>query len=164
MPQGPAPVAPAAHLPITATDFVPVQPGHPFVDQAIAGMTALSPEQRAQLRNGAEEMFRRVATQYRGNNLAVSVTVAYSAAQLTLNGTDMNAQQTREFVFNVNDQLARHPRFASMTPLEKQTESDRLIFQTFAIAVLRDLGTRDPQARQQATELARTVMKQLNGA
>ena len=166
MPQGPAaaPVAPAAHLPITATDFVPVQPGHPFVDQAIAGMTALTPEQRLQLRNGAEEMFRRVATQYRGNNLAVSVTMAYSAAQLTLSGTDMNAQQTREFVFNVNDQLARHPRFASMTPLQKQTESERLIFQTFVIAVLRDLGTRDPHARQQATELARTVLKQFNGA
>jgi hypothetical protein len=51
-----------------------------------------------------------------------------------------------------------------MTPLEKQTESDRLIFQTFVIAVLRDLGLRDPQARQQASELARTMMKQLNGA
>ena len=168
MPQRPATASPTAmpvgHLPITATDFVPARPGHPFVDQAIAGMTALSPDQRAQMRNSAEEMFRRVATQYRANNLAVSVTVAYAAASLTLNGTDMNAQQTREFVFNVNDQLARHPRFASMTALEKQTESDRLIFQTFAIAVLRDLGTRDPQARQQATELARTVMKQLNGA
>jgi len=168
MPQGPATASPAAlpggHLPITATDFVPARPGHPFVDQAIAGMTALTPEQRVQMRNGAEDMFRRVAAQFRANNLAVSVTVAYAAASLTLNGTDMNAQQTREFVFNVNDQLARHPRFASMTPLEKQTESDRLIFQTFAIAVLRHLGTRDPQARQQATELARTVMKQLNGA
>jgi hypothetical protein len=105
-----------------------------------------------------------VATQYRGNNLAVSVTVAYSAAMLTLNGAEMNAQQTREFVFGINDRLARHPRFASMTPLEKQNESDRLIFQSFIVAVLRDLGTRDPQARQQATELARTMMKQFNGA
>jgi hypothetical protein len=33
-------------------------------------MTALTPEQRTQLRNGAEEVFRRVAAQYRGNNLA----------------------------------------------------------------------------------------------
>jgi hypothetical protein len=163
MPQPPA-ASPGTHLPITATDFVPPRPGHPFVDQAIAGMTALTPEQRVQLRNGAEEVFRRVATQYRGNNLAVSVTVAYAAAQLTLTGADMNAQQAREFVFGVNDQLARHPRFATMTALEKQNESDRLIFQTFVIAVLRDLGTRDPQARQQAAELARTVMKQFNGA
>jgi len=158
----PAPAS-VARPPITATDFVPARPGHPFVDQAIAGMTALTPEQRVQMRNGAEELFRRVATQYRGNNLAVSVTVAYAAALLTLNGTDMKPQQTREFVFNINDQLVRHPRFASMTPLEKQTESDRLIFQTFAIAMLRDLGTHDPQAREQATELARTVMKQFNG-
>jgi hypothetical protein len=109
-------------------------------------------------------LFRRVAATYRGNNVAVSVTVAYSAAMLTLNGAEMNAQQTREFVFGVNDKLARNPRFASMTPLEKQNESDRLIFQGFVIAVLRDVGARDPHARQQATELARTVMTQLNGA
>ena len=164
MPQGPVPAAaPVGRAPITATDFVPARPGHPFVDQAIAGMAGLTPAQRVQMRNGAEEMFRRVATQYRGNNLAVSVTVAYAAALMALNGTDMNPQQTREFVFNVNDQLVRHPRFASMTSLEKQTESDRLIFQTFAIVVLRDLGSRDPLAREQATELARTVMKQFNG-
>jgi hypothetical protein len=163
MPQGPV-ASSGGHLPITATDFVPPRPGHPVVDQAIAGMAALTPEQRAQLRNGAEEAFRRVATQYRGNNLAVSVMLAYGAASLTLNGTDLNPQQAREFALAVNDQLARHPRFATMTALEKQNESDLLIFQTFVIAVLRDLGTRDPQARQQATELARAVMKQLNGA
>jgi Family of unknown function (DUF6683) len=160
-PQAPS-LPPGAHLPITATDFVPARPGRPFVDQAIAGM-ALTPEQRTQLRNGAEEMFRRVAATYRGNNVAVSVTVAYSAAMLTLNGAEMNAQQTREFVFGVNDRLASNPRFASMTPLEKQNESDRLIFQGFVIAVLRDVGARDPQARQQATGLARAVMTQLNG-
>ncbi len=153
---------PGAHLPITATDFVPARPGRPFVDQAIAGM-ALTPEQRTQLRNGAEEMFRRVAATYRGNNVAVSVTVAYSAAMLTLNGAEMNAQQTREFVFGVNDRLASNPRFALMTAQEKQNESDRLIFQGFVIAVLRDVGARDPQARQQATGLARAVMTQLNG-
>ncbi|MBV9889856.1 MAG: hypothetical protein JO090_03095, partial [Rhizobacter sp.] len=70
MTQGPATAAtalPVGHLPITATDFVPARPGHPFLDQAIAGMAALTPEQRAQMRNGAEAMFRRVATQYRGN-------------------------------------------------------------------------------------------------
>jgi hypothetical protein len=161
-PQGPS-LPSGSHLPITATDFVPGRPGRPFVDQAIAGMR-LAPEQRTQLRNGVEELFRRVATQYRGNNVAVSVTVAYSAAMLALNGAEMNAQQTREFVFGVNDRRAVNPRFASMTPLEKQNESDRLIFQSFVIEVLRELGTRDPQARQQATELARAMMKQFNGA
>jgi hypothetical protein len=161
MPQGPA-LAPPQHLPITATDFVPARPGHPFVDQAIAGMP-LTAEQRTQFRNGAEELFRRIAVQYRGNNLAVSVTLAYAAATLALGGADMNAQQTREFVFGVNDNLGRNPRFASMTALEKQNESERLVFQTFVVAVLRDLGTRDPQARQQATELARAMMKQFNG-
>jgi len=162
MPQEPI-AQPRAHLPITATDFVPPRPGHPFVDQALAGM-AVTPEQRAQLRGGAEELFRRVATRYRGNNLAVSATVAYSAAMLALNGTELNDQQMRDFVLAVNDEFARHPQFASLTPLQKQDESDRLLFQSFVIAVLRDLGTRDAHAKQQATELARAVLKQFNGA
>jgi hypothetical protein len=162
-----APVVPSLpagpHLPITATDFTPVQQGHPMVDQAIANLT-LTPEQRLQLRNGVEEMFRRVAARYRGNNVAVSVAVAYSTAMLALNGVDMNDQQTRELVFSVNDKLARNPRFAAMSPVEKQNDSDGLIFQSVIISVLRDMGTRDPQARQQSMELARVVLKQLNGA
>jgi hypothetical protein len=39
-----------------------------------------------------------------------------------------------------------------------------LIFQSVIISVLRDMGTRDPHARQQSMELARAVLKQLNGA
>jgi hypothetical protein len=159
-----APPLPAGpHLPITATDFMPVQQGHPMVDQAIANLT-ITPEQRLQLRNGVEEMFRQVAARYRGNNLAVSVAVAYSTAMLALNGFDMNPQQTRELVFSVNDKLVRNPRFAAMSPAEKQNDSDRLIFQSVIILVLRDMGTRDPQARRQSIELARVVLKQLNGA
>jgi hypothetical protein len=153
----------APHLPITATDFVPVQQGHPAVDQAIANL-AITPEQRLQLRNGVEEMFRRVAANYRGNNLAVSVAVAYSTATLALNGVDMSPQQTRELVFRVNDKLARDPRFATMSQAQKQNDSDGLIFQSVIISVLRDMGTRDPHARQQSMELARAVLKQLNGA
>jgi hypothetical protein len=152
-----------SHLPLTATDFIPVRQGHPMVDQAIANLT-ITPEQRLQLRNGVEEMFRRVAARYRGNNLAVSVAVAYSTATLALNGFDMDPQQTRELVFSVNDKLARNPRFAAMSPAEKQNDSDGLIFQSVIISVLRDMGSRDPRARQQSMELARVVLKQLNGA
>jgi hypothetical protein len=151
------------HLPISATDFVPVQQGHPIVDRAIAGL-ALTPEQRLQLRNGVEEMFRRVAARYRANNIAVSAAVAYATATLAMNGADMSDQQTRELVFNINDQLGRNPRFAAMSPVQKQNESDGLILQSVIISVLREMGTRDPQARQQSLELARVVLKQLNGA
>lgn len=161
--QGGTPLSGGPHLPISATDFVPVQQGHPVVDQAIANL-ALTPEQRLQLRNGVEEMFRRVAARYRGNNVAVSVAVAYATATLALNGADMNDQQTRELVFNVNDQLARNPRFAAMSHVQKQNDSDGLIFQSVVISVLREMGARDPQARQQSVELARVVLKQLNGA
>ena len=143
-----------------ATDFVPAQNGHPVVDQAIANMH-IALEQRRQLRDAAELMFNRVATEYRGNNLAVSVMVAYSTALLTLNGAQLNAQQARELVFGVNDKLAQGPQFARMSSSDKQNQSDSLIFQAVMIAVLRDLGQRDPQARRQAIELSRVVLQSL---
>ena len=108
-----------------------------------------------------ELMFNRVATQYRGNNLAVSVAVAYSTALLTLNGAQLNAQQTRELVFGVNDKLAGGPQFALMSSAERQNRSDSLIFQAVMITVLREMGQRDRQARQQAIELSRVVMQSL---
>jgi hypothetical protein len=162
---GPAVPAPAAaqHLPITATDFVPAQPGHPVVDQAIVGM-AITPQQRIQLRQAADAMFNRVASQYRGNNLAVSVTVAYAAAMAALNGSMMTAQQTRDLAFAVNDTLGRHPQFAQMSALQKQNESDRLLFQSLVVSLLSEMGQRDPQARQQAMQFARALLKQLNVA
>lgn len=150
----------AQHLPLTATDFVPAHSGHPVVDQAITGMP-IAPEQRRQLRDAIELMFNRVATQYRGNNLAVSVAVAYSTALLTLNGAEINAQQSREFIFDVNDKLARAPQFARMSSAEKQNRSDSLIFQAVMITVLREMGQRDQQARQQAIELSRVVLQSL---
>jgi hypothetical protein len=161
----PAVPAPAGgqHLPITATDFVPAQPGHPVVDQAIVGM-AITPQQRIQLRQAADVMFNRVASQYRGNNLAVSVTVAYTTAMAALNGSAMTAHQTRDIAFAVNDAIARHPQFVQMSALQKQNESDRLIFQSLVISLLSEMGQRDPQARQQAVQYARAVLKQLNVA
>lgn len=153
-------MSPARHLPLAATDFVPARNGHPIVDQAIADMP-IAPEQRRQLRDAIEVMFNRVATQYRGNNMAVSVAVAYSTALLTLNGAQLNAQQTREFVFGVNDRLAQGPQFAMMSSADKQNRSDSLIFQAAMITVLREMGQRDLQARQQAIELSRVVMQSL---
>jgi hypothetical protein len=158
-----APLPASSHSPIEATDFVPAQAGHPVVDQAIADL-AITPEQRLQLRNGVEEMFRRVAAGYRGNNVAVAVAVAYATATLALNGVEMTDQQTRRLIHDINDRLARNPRFTAMSAVEKQNDVDRLIFQSVVIAVLREMGTRDPRARQQSIELARVVLKQLNGA
>lgn len=150
------------HLPISATDFVPALPGHPAVDQAMASLT-LTAEQRLQLRNAVDEMFRVVTVRYRSNNVAVAVAVAYATATLVASGADMNDRQIQELVFTINDTLGRNPRFAAMSPMQKQNDYDGLIFQSVVIAVLRELGARDPQARQQSVELARVVLKQLNG-
>ena len=158
----PSPAA-RAHLPMSATDFVPVQAGHPVVDRAIADLD-MAPGQRLQLRNGVEEMFRQVAAGYRGNNVAVAVAVAYATAWLALSGARMTEPQTLELIRDVNDRLAGNPGFAAMSDVDRQNQADRLIYQSVVIAVLRDMGLRDPQARQQSMVLARVVLKQLNGA
>jgi hypothetical protein len=121
----------------------------------------IAPGLRVNLRNAVESMFTRVATDYRRNNLAVSMALAYSTALNTVNGTQMNPQQTRDFVFGVNDMVAQAQQFALMTPMEKQNNSDSLIFQTAMILMLRELGQRDPAARQQAIELSRLVLRHL---
>jgi hypothetical protein len=151
------------HLPITLSDFVPVVQGHPMVDQSIANMQ-IGPDQRQRLYNAIDFTFNRVARDYRRNNVSVSMVVAYLTALFTLNGSQMNAQQTREFVFGVNDTLARQPQFAMMSPIERQNSSDTWIFETAVITMLRDMGQRDPQARQQAIELSRKVLQQLTGS
>jgi len=161
--QGATPLSGGPHLPISATDFVPARAGHPVVDQAMANL-ALTPEQRLQLRTAVDEMFRLVAARYRGNNVAVAAAVAYATATLVASGADMNDRQIQELVFTINDSLARNPRFAAMSAMQKQNDADGLIFQSVVMTVLRELGARDPQARQQSVELARIVLKQLNGA
>jgi hypothetical protein len=151
------------HLPLTATDFVPVEPGHPIIDQAIDNMP-ITPEERRQVRSKVGVIFQRVAAGFRSNNLAVSVGVAYSTARFTLDGRPTNREQDKETVFGINDKLARGPLFPQMSSLEKQNNSDSLIFQAALISVLREMGQRDPQARQQAIELSRALVHQLTGS
>ncbi len=148
-----------SHLPITATDFVPARPGHPTIDQAISNMS-ITPEQRQQLHDRVDERFRDVATHYRGNNVAVAVAVAYATSMTTLNASQMNPQQSLEFIYGINDQLAQSPKFALMTAQERQDESDQLIFESVVISTLRDEGTHDPQAQLQAQELSRFTLQQ----
>jgi hypothetical protein len=114
--------------------------------------------------NVVNSTFSHVAMTYRPNNLAVSVAVAYSAATATVNGSRMDAQQTRELAFGVNDNLAQG-KFPMMSDVDKQNNSDLCIFETAIISMLRDMGQHgDAQAAQQAVELSRTVLQQLAGS
>ena len=156
-----APQFPVAthHLPITATDFMPARPGHPTVDEAIANMS-ITPEQRQQVHDGVDKAFRHIATQYRGNNLAVSVAAAYTTSMITLSGSQMTPQQIQEFIYGVNDQLAQNPQFPILSAQEKQDESDKFIFQAAIIAALQDAGRTNPEAKQQSLDLSRVVLGQ----
>jgi PDZ domain len=156
-----APQFPVAthHLPITATDFMPARPGHPTVDEAIANMS-ITPEQRKQVHDGVDKTFRHIATQYRGNNLAVSLAAAYTTSMITLNNSLMTPQQIQEFIYGVNDQLAQNPQFALLSAQQKQDQSDKFIFQAAMIAALQDAGRTSPEAKQQSLDLSRVVLAQ----
>jgi hypothetical protein len=153
------PTLPVRHFPITVTDFVPTRPGHPIADQTIDGMS-ITPEQRQQLHTQIDGSFRRVASQFRGNNLAVAVALAYAQSMTTLNGSQMNQQQSQELLYGINDQLAQSPLFAAMSAQQKQDESDRLIYQSTIISILRDSAAGNPEAGQQAQELSRVMLRQ----
>jgi hypothetical protein len=157
----PAPVA--RRYPISVSDFMPVMPGHPVADQAVAGMQ-LNPKQRALVHGAVDETFKQVANQFRGNNLAVAMAFAYATANGALTGTTATNQQLREVILNVNDAIARDANFARAPALEKQNTADSLIFQSSMIILLRTMGQQDPDARQKSIELARVVMQRLLGS
>ncbi len=115
---------------------------------------SITPEQRKQVHDGVDKTFRHIATQYRGNNLAVSVAAAYTTSMITLNGSLMPPQQILEFIYGVNDQLAQNPQFALLSAQEKQDQSDKFIFQAAMIAALQDAGRKSQEAKQQSLELS----------
>ena len=152
---------PAQHLPLSATDFVPVQPGHPLVDQQLASIP-MPPTDRAALHNAVTRTFNDVAAQYRANNLAVSMALAYSTAMATMNGLQPDREQTRQLAYNVNDSVAQGFQFAQMSAVDKQNASDFWIFETAMIRVLRDAAQAgDLQAAQQAVGLSQMVLQKL---
>jgi PDZ domain len=120
----------------------------------------ITPEQRQQLHTQVDATFRRIASQFRGNNLAVAVAVAYAQSVTTLNGAQMNAQQSQELLYAINDQLAQNPAFATMSAQQKQDEYDRLIYQSMVISMLRDGAATNPEAGLQAQEMSRVMLRQ----
>jgi hypothetical protein len=157
----PAPVA--RRYPISVSDFVPVMSGHPFADQAVAGMQ-LNPKQRVLVHSAVDETFKQVANQFRGNNLAVAMAFAYATANGALTGTSATNQQLREVILNVNDAIAQDANFARAPAVEKQNTADSLIFQSAMIILLQTMGQQDPDAKQKSIELARVVMRRLLGS
>ena len=148
---------------MTATDFIPAVSGHPVVDQYLASMS-LSWQQRASVRQAVDEMFGRLAQAGRPNNLATSMAAAICAAIYAVNDRGMTDADSDRYLLAVNDRLGAAPRIANMSQLEKQTLSDTLVFQATMIALLHQLGTRDPQARLQSIQLSHMVLQQLTGS
>jgi len=160
--QEPAPVA-VQHQPISVSDFVPTMPGHPVAEQAIAGMQ-IDAQQRQIMQKSVDAVFKAVAKDYRGNNLAAAMAFAYATANGAITGTSATTQQVRDAALSINDAIAQDPNFPRVSAAEKQNTTDSLIFQSAMIIVLQSLGQQDPGAKQQSVELARIVMKRLTGS
>ena len=157
----PTPVA-ASHLPMAATDFRPVVYGHPLLEQYLSSQPFNS-QQRAAVRQAFAQMSARVAHAARPNNLAASMAAAVCGSIYVIDQSFTDADSDR-YLVAINDRLGASPKFASMSPEQKQNLSDSLILQTTVIGLLTELGKSDPQARLQSTQLAHTTLQQLTGS
>jgi len=156
------PAIPAQHLPISATDFVPMQMGHPVVDQQIASMP-ISPGERANVITAVNITFQDASQRFRPNNLAVAICVVYQNAMFTLNGRPIDPNAMYEFILNENDAIVHGPQFARMSDQDKQNVADSWLFQSALLTALRTAAQGgNPLAAQQARQLAQTLLQRLN--
>jgi hypothetical protein len=152
----------AYHLPMTATDFTPALPGHPFVEQYLQSQP-LTDEQRFAIFQNFGEMAARTARDARPNNLAASMAMAICGAIYLTDSRFSDADSDRYYVF-LNDVLGAAPEIAAMSGLQKQNLSDALILQITVAKSLADLGQSNPAARAQSVLLARDMLLQLTGS
>jgi hypothetical protein len=155
--------APAAHLAINATDFVPAEPGHPVVERFL-DQAKLPPDQRAQLGKVIYGTFTQVDTQLRKNNIAASMGLALGTSIYAVNGKIISDAESNQLIFTLNDMIARTPEFARMSRQEKQTTSDSLILVSSLILAFKQAGQRDPQLKQQSVALAQGLLQHLTGS
>ena len=156
-----SPRTPAHHRPLSVTDFVPAQVGHPAVDQQLASMS-LPDADRTQLLNRFNVTLDHFSKKYRGNNLSVSICVAYLTALYMVNGTHWETPRTKEFILTVSDAIAQGPTFAQMSDVQKQNIADTWMLETTILNMLNTSGKAgDPQAAQQATQLARVMVRRI---
>jgi len=152
----------ANHLPVTATDFTPAMPGHPFVDRFLQSQP-LTGEQRGALRGAFDEMSSRIARESRPNNLAAAMTFAICGAIYLIDNSFTDADTDRYYAA-INDRLGSSPVVAQMSALQKQNLSDAMIMNITVAKLLADLGQSDPQVRVQSVQYAQGMLVELTGS
>jgi hypothetical protein len=157
----PTPVV-AHHLPMTATDFTPALPGHPFIEQYLQSQP-LTNEQRAALRQAFGEMSSRIAKDVRPNNLAAALATAVCGAIYLIDNRFTDADSERYYV-TINDRLGAAPEIAALSPMQKQNLADAWILQITVAKLLADLGQSNPPARAQSVQVAQAMLLQLTGS
>jgi hypothetical protein len=157
----------AGHLPITLTDFVPVLPGHPFIDQHLA-TAPLTPQERAAVLKSVNSTYVDLSDGKHGrpNNLATALFQAINMAKSTLRNCDLgNPDANLQMLLRINDRLAAAPQMATMSAGDKQALSEMLIFQAslFSMACEMAPGTHAAD-KAQAIQMAHNVLQQLTGS
>jgi hypothetical protein len=150
------------HLPMTATDYTPAVHGHPALEQYLNSQ-AFTPQQRSTVRQAFDQMSARIASAARPNNVAASMAAAVCSAIYTIDPGFSDADSDR-YLIAINDRIGASPKFATLSPLQKQNFSDTLILQTTLIKLLGDLGQTDPRVKTQSTLFAHTTLQNLTGS
>jgi hypothetical protein len=123
--RAPSPVR-VAHQSLTATDFKPVDKGHPIIDQYVATFQ-IAPGDRDGLKQALEMTFKSFEKDSRKNNFATSFGIAIAAAMHVANGYDIPDAETDEMVANLNDAISTSPAWKMMSARDKQTVSDGML-------------------------------------
>jgi hypothetical protein len=156
----------AGHLPITLTDFVPVLPGHPFIDQHLA-TAPLTPQERALVQKSVNSTYAELndGSHGRPNNLATAMFQAINMAKSTLRNCNLgNPDANLQMLLRINDRMAMAPQIAAMSPAQKQALSETLLFQASLFSMGCDMAATHPAERAQAIQMAHNVLQQLTGS
>lgn len=152
-----------AHLPLSVTDFIPVDGGHPLLDQYVDGLS-LVPRQRATVRRAVLQTWSAIESKTRRNNVATSIGVAVAASMLVLTGRDTDDAQMNEQIARINDFLAGSSLWFRMSRRGKQQLSDSFMLTTSVMLVFAQAGRSDLGSRQASIAIARDLLSRVGVA
>jgi hypothetical protein len=157
-----APVAPAAHKTLAATDFKPAAKGHPTVD-AFLSSPGLAPDARTTMRSVTDATFAALG-QVRPNNVAMALAAALGTATIIVSGQPMSDAASAQLIQGVNDLLAGSPDFTRLKSRDKQAMYEKLVMTTALLAILQEGGKTSPDLRAQSLATAQGVLQKLTGS
>lgn len=148
--------APAAHRPISDTDFASGR--QRLAVAPIIESFATSPEQRATLASAVDAMFAAYERGMRKHNVAHAMAFMVGAAYGTQSGTMFEDDQLLELAAGLNDMLAQSSELARAKAVDRQRMYETFVTLGSLVLIFRELGQSDPASAQMAQALAGQVL------